>query len=76
MKTLATSLVLTLSLLNELSGVHALKLHGRQLTTEERLQRRTSMSTQPDLKNDGDLKYYTNVSLNDVNFPVLIDTGR
>ena len=28
------------------------------------------------LRDDGDLKYYTNITLNDQVFPVLIDTGR
>ena len=29
-----------------------------------------------DLNNSGDLKYFTNITLNGQLFPVLIDTGR
>ncbi|KAI0695469.1 aspartic peptidase domain-containing protein [Cytidiella melzeri] len=39
------------------------------------LGRRATITAQPDLQNDADLKYFTNVSMNDQQFPVLIDTG-
>ena len=38
--------------------------------------RRSSMTASADLSNLQDLKYFTNISLNDAVFPVLIDTGR
>ena len=34
------------------------------------------MTASADLSNLQDLKYFTNISLNDAVFPVLIDTGR
>lgn len=75
MKLLATSALLYLSfLLDTLSGAHAIRISGRHVPREERLQRRGAMT--PTLRDDGDLKYYTNITLNDQAFPVLIDTGR
>ena len=71
MKFLATSLSLCLSLLLE---ANAIRISGRQVPWEERLQRRGSMVAT--LQDDGDLKYFTNITLNDEVFPVLIDTGR
>lgn len=75
MKFLATSLLLYLSLLlDDISGAHAIRLSGKKRPREEKLQRRSAMTAT--LKDDGDLKYYTNITLNDEVFPVLIDTGR
>ena len=34
------------------------------------------MSSSGDLNNNQDLKYFTNITLNEEVFPVLIDTGR
>lgn len=75
MKFLATSLLLYLSfLLDDLSGAHAIRISGKRVPREGPLLRRGTMTA--DLKDDGDLKYYTNISLNGETFPVLIDTGR
>lgn len=71
MKFLATSLLLYLSFLLE---ANAIRISGRQIPWEERLQKRGSMSGS--LTDDGDLKYYTNITLNGEVFPVLLDTGR
>lgn len=71
MKFLVTSLLLCLSLLLE---ADALRISGKRIPWEERLQRRGAMSAT--LTDDGDLKYFTNITLNDEVFPVLIDTGR
>jgi hypothetical protein len=75
MKTLATATLLCLSFLFEnISGANAIRISGKWIPWEERMQRRSAMSSM--LQDDGDLKYYTNITLNDEVFPVLIDTGR
>ena len=75
MKFIATSLLLYLSLLlNDITSIHAIRISGQRRPREERLQRRSGMTAT--LRDDGDLKYYTNITLNDEVFPVLIDTGR
>ena len=75
MKFLATSLLLYLSLLlDDLSGTHAIRISGKKKSRGEGLQTRGAMTAT--LKDDGDLKYYTNRTLNGEVFPVLIDTGR
>jgi hypothetical protein len=78
MKYLTAPLLLYLSYLLDLSSqANALKIHGVRTPLDDAgLDRRSSMSSQGDLRNDGDLKYYTNVALNGEQFPVLIDTGR
>ena len=55
---------------------HALRLSGRRVAPHDVLARRASMSSSADLNNLQDLKYFTNISLNEQVFPVLIDTGR
>ncbi|KAI0341939.1 acid protease [Trametopsis cervina] len=78
MQFLATSLALCLSfLLHQSPLAEALKLHGvRTPRGEHGAQRRAQMwQATPDLQNESDLKYFTNISLNGVDFPVLIDTG-
>ena len=75
MKFLATSTLLYLSfLLESISGANAIRISGKQNRRGGRLQRRGAMTAT--LQDDGDLKYYTNITLNDEVFPVLIDTGR
>lgn len=78
MKYLTAPLLLHLSYLLDLSlQAKAFKIHGVQTPQDDAtLSRRSSMTSQGDLRNDGDLKYYTNVKLNGEQFPVLIDTGR
>jgi len=77
MKFLATPLLLYLSfLLNELSiHANAIKISGVRTMRDGSLTRRASLSGAGDLQNQSDLKYFTNISLNDESFPVLIDTG-
>lgn len=84
MKFLATSLLLYLSFLLD-SRANALKISGVRTGLgygrvhglgEGLLGRRSVLSSAGDLRNDGDLKYYANITLNDEAFPVLIDTGR
>lgn len=84
MKFLATSLLLYLSfLLDELSCANAIRISGVRNPREgygggaEGLERRgTLLAASDTLKNDGDLKYLTNVTLNEEVFVCLIDTGR
>ncbi|KAI0093260.1 acid protease [Irpex rosettiformis] len=78
MKYLTASLPLCLSLLLDLAvQSNAIKIHGVRTPRDESfsLDRRAAMSSSGDLRNDQDLKYFTNISLNDQPFPVLIDTG-
>lgn len=70
MQLLTTSLLLCLSFLLE---ANAIRISGRRMPWEERLQKRGAMTAT--LRDDGDLKYFTNITLNDEVFPVLIDTG-
>ena len=85
MKFLAPTLLLYLSfLLDDIAqaGTYALRLSGKRIPPEERgkhgVARRAVMTaTAPsDLNNNQDLKYFTNITLNEEVFPVLIDTGR
>ncbi|CDO77320.1 hypothetical protein BN946_scf184775.g10 [Trametes cinnabarina] len=86
---LATPLVLYLSLLlDELLFVQAIRfpLKGRiggfsrqdvlpHASNPTRLGRRASVSGTPDLSNVGNVQYQTNITLNEQQFKVLIDTG-
>ena len=83
MKFLAPTLLLYLTfLLDDLAqtGAHAFRISGRWIPPAERRQhglaRRATMSSSGDLNNNQDLKYFTNITLNEEVFPVLIDTGR
>ncbi len=76
---LTAPLLLYLSFLLDLAiPTNAVKISGVRTPRHESfsLDRRATMSSQGDLRNDGDLKYFTNITLNGEVFPVLIDTGR
>ncbi|PSR98931.1 hypothetical protein PHLCEN_2v4251 [Hermanssonia centrifuga] len=56
--------------------VNALRISGKRIPRgedEHGLGRRATLTA--DLRDDSDLKYYTNITLNEEVFPVLIDTG-
>lgn len=88
MKTLATSLVVYLSLLLDVAvvGVDGIRIHGKRkpwlddpfsaVAREEGggLQKRVPLSS--DLKNVGDVNYFANVTMGGRVFSALLDTGR
>ena len=86
MKTLATSLVVYLSLLLDVAveGVDGFRVHGKRkpwlddpFTAREEgggLQKRVPLSS--DLKNVGDVNYFANVTMGGRVFSALLDTGR
>ncbi len=80
MKFIAPTLLFYLSfLLDDISQtrVNALRISGKRIPRgedEHGLGRRATLTA--DLRDDSDLKYYTNITLNEEVFPVLIDTGR
>ena len=80
MKFLAPSLLLYLSLLlNDAPIAQAIRLpiQGRiGGFGSSGLARRASISGTPDLSNQGNLQYQTNITVNGQQFQVLIDTGR
>ena len=80
MKFLAQSLLLYLSLLlNDVPIAQAIRLpiQGRiGGFGSSGLARRASISGTPDLSNQGNLQYQTNITVNGQQFQVLIDTGR
>ncbi len=80
MKLLSSSLLLYLTcLLDELPVAHAVRfpLQARMGGFGVRgLGRRASLEGTPDLANQGNMQYQTNITLNGKEFHVLIDTGR
>lgn len=80
MKFLAPSLLLYLScLLDELPIAQAIHLPLRARMGgfgDGGLARRASLTGTPDLTNQGNMQYQTNITLNGQTFQVLIDTGR
>lgn len=80
MKLLSSSLLLYLTcLLDELPVAHAVRfpLQARMGGFGVRgLERRASLEGTPDLANQGNMQYQTNITLNGKEFHVLIDTGR
>ena len=79
MKFLSSSLLLYLScLLDELPIAQAVRfpLQARMGGFGAGLRKRASLEGTPDLSNQGNMQYQTNVTLNGKEFHVLIDTGR
>ncbi len=81
MKLLASSLLLYLSLLLDDAQAVRFPLQGRMggfgnAYGTSAMARRASILGTPDLSNQGNMQYQTNVSLNGKEFHVLIDTGR
>lgn len=83
MKLLASSLLLYLSLLLDDAQAVRFPLQGRMGgfgnaygRTTSAMTRRASILGTPDLSNQGNMQYQTNVTLNGKEFHVLIDTGR
>ena len=80
MRFLAPSLLLYLSfLLDEVPIAHAIRLPLRARMGgfgNSGLARRASLTGTPDLTNQGNMQYQTNITLNGQSFQVLIDTGR
>ena len=76
MKLLAPAFVFYLSCL--LDDAHAARFssRGRVGGFGGGLARRASISGTPDLSNEGNLQYQTNITLNGQQFQVLLDTGR
>ena len=80
MKPLALSFLFSLSplLYDAFPGAHAVRfpIRGRVGGFGGPMTKRATITGKPDLTNEGNLQYQTNITLNGQQFEVLVDTGR